>query len=60
MNSLFLLKILFLYLNRSLYLSERIKQEKNIIDEEKRSFDENVQKDLEIKKAKLIEILVIF
>lgn len=60
MNSLFLFKIIFLYLNRSLYLSERIKQEKNIIDEEKRSFDENVQKDLEIKKAKLIEILVIF
>jgi len=42
----------------SLFISEHIKKEKEIIEMEKQSFDENFQKDLELKKAKLIEILV--
>lgn len=40
------------------FKSEQIKKEKEIIDLEKKSFDENMQKDLELKKAKLVEILV--
>ena len=38
---------------------EQIELEKSVIEQQKKSFDENAQKDMELRKAKLVEILVI-
>ncbi len=38
---------------------EQIELEKSVIEQQKKSFDENAQKDMELRKAKLVDILVI-
>jgi hypothetical protein len=57
---LFLNKLFFKLLTYFIFIRQEIIIEKEKIDLEKKSFDENMQKDLELRKAKLVELLVRF